>query len=61
MKKFLVFAALLFVMSAVVFAQELKFDGYLNSGLGVAVNDILQKRRPWLKPTPTKQTKFSSS
>jgi len=39
MKKFLVFAALLFVMSAAVFAQELKFDGYLNSGLGVVSND----------------------
>jgi len=39
MKKFLVFAALILASAAVVFAQELKFDGYLNSGLGVVVND----------------------
>jgi len=39
MKKFFVFSALLLVMSAAVFAQELKFDGYLNSGLGIVAND----------------------
>jgi len=38
-KKFLVFTALILVTAAVVFAQELKFDGYLNSGVGIAVND----------------------
>jgi len=38
-KKFFVFTALIFMLSAGVFAQDLKFDGYLNSGLGVAVND----------------------
>jgi hypothetical protein len=38
-KKFFVFAALILVTAAVVFAQELKFDGYLNSGLGVVAND----------------------
>ena len=39
MKKLFVFAALIFITAAVVFAQELKFDGYLNSGLGVVAND----------------------
>jgi len=39
MKKFFVFTALLLIMSAVVFAQELKFDGYLNSGLGIVADD----------------------
>jgi len=39
MKKFLVLAALILVSAAVVFAQELKFDGYLNSGVGVVAND----------------------
>jgi hypothetical protein len=38
-KVFLVFTALLLAASAVVFAQELKFDGYLNSGVGIATND----------------------
>ena len=32
-------AALMLSMSGVVFAQELKFDGYLNSGLGIVSND----------------------
>jgi hypothetical protein len=36
---FLVFTALIMTASAVVFAQELKFDGYLNSGLGIATSD----------------------
>jgi len=39
MKKFLVLAALVLITSTAVFAQELKFDGYLNSGLGVVTND----------------------
>jgi hypothetical protein len=39
MKKFLVLAALVLASAAVVFAQELKFDGYLNSGAGIAAND----------------------
>jgi hypothetical protein len=38
-KRLFVFAALILVMSAVVFAQDIKFDGYLNSGLGVVSND----------------------
>jgi len=38
-KSFFVFAALILVTSAVVFAQELKFDGYLNSGFGFVSND----------------------
>jgi hypothetical protein len=39
MKKFLVLAVLILVSAAVVFAQELKFDGYLNSGVGVVADD----------------------
>jgi len=39
MKKFLVLAAIIVVSATVVFAQELKFDGYLNSGLGVVADD----------------------
>ena len=39
MKKLLVLAALVLASAAVVFAQELKFDGYLNSGLGIVVDD----------------------
>jgi hypothetical protein len=38
-KNIFVFAALLLAVSAVVFAQELKFDGYLNSGVGIVAND----------------------
>ena len=32
-------AIMLLAMSGAVFAQELKFDGYLNSGLGIVSND----------------------
>jgi len=47
MKRLFVIAVLCAAMSAVaamagagaVFAQELKFDGYLNSGMGVVIND----------------------
>jgi hypothetical protein len=39
MKKLLVLAALILVSAAVVFAQELKFDGYLNSGVGFVADD----------------------
>jgi hypothetical protein len=36
---FLVFTVLILTASAVVFSQELKFDGYLNSGLGIVTSD----------------------
>ena len=39
MKRLMVIAVLCAVVSGVVFAQELKFDGYLNSGMGVVTND----------------------
>jgi hypothetical protein len=38
-KKLFVFAVLILASSAVVFAQDLKFDGYLNSGVGIVAND----------------------
>jgi len=43
MKKLFVFAALVLTASAVVFAQELKFDGYINSGLGVVASSSEDK------------------
>jgi hypothetical protein len=43
MKKWIVIAvlcaAMFAVMTGVIYAQELKFDGYLNSGMGVVYND----------------------
>jgi hypothetical protein len=39
MKKFLVLTALILAAAAAVFAQELKFDGYLNSGVGIVTDD----------------------
>ncbi|MCL2068013.1 MAG: hypothetical protein FWG99_11200 [Treponema sp.] len=39
MKKFFFAAMLIAVVSGAVFAQELKFDGYLNSGLGIIATD----------------------
>jgi len=47
-KELFVFMTLILVTSAVVFAQELKFDGYLNSGLGVVV-DNKEGSDPYLK------------
>jgi len=38
-KNFLVFTVLIFAAFTFVSAQELKFDGYLNSGVGIAAND----------------------
>jgi hypothetical protein len=32
-------AALLLITTGVMYAQELKFDGYINSGVGVVVNN----------------------
>jgi hypothetical protein len=48
MKKFFVVVALLVTMSGVIFAQELKFDGYLNSGMGV-VTDNNEDHDPYVK------------
>jgi hypothetical protein len=39
MKRLMVIAVLCAAISSAVFAQELKFDGYLNSGMGVVFND----------------------
>ncbi|MDR2952241.1 MAG: hypothetical protein LBU82_03265 [Treponema sp.] len=39
MKKLVIIAVCIAVMSGVLYAQELKFDGYINSGLGIAAND----------------------
>ena len=39
MKRFVVIAVLIALMAGAVYAQELKFDGYVNSGLGVVASD----------------------
>jgi hypothetical protein len=39
MKKLVVIAVCIAVMSGILYAQELKFDGYINGGLGVVAND----------------------
>jgi len=39
MKRLMVIAVLCAVVSGAICAQELKFDGYLNSGMGVVFND----------------------
>jgi len=39
MKRLMVIAVLCAIVSGAVYAQELKFDGYLNSGMGVVFND----------------------
>jgi len=39
MKKLIVIAVLFAVLAGAIYAQELKFDGYLNSGLGIVAND----------------------
>jgi hypothetical protein len=39
MKKLTVIAVCIALMSGVLYAQELKFDGYINSGLGFVTND----------------------
>jgi hypothetical protein len=48
MKKLFVFAALILVSAAVIFTQELKFDGYLNSGVGIVANNK-KGERPYFK------------
>jgi hypothetical protein len=47
-KSLFVFGALILAASAVVFTQELKFDGYLNSGVGIVANDR-EGDEPYLK------------
>jgi hypothetical protein len=47
-KKLFMFAALILVTSAFVFAQDIKFDGYLNSGLGVVFDDN-EDHDPYIK------------
>jgi len=39
MKRLFGIAAAMVLLTGAVFAQELKFDGYINSGLGVVIND----------------------
>jgi len=39
MKKLILIALMISVSAGIVFAQELKFDGYLNSGMGVVYDD----------------------
>jgi len=39
MKKKIAIAVMTVFLAGTIYAQELKFDGYLNSGLGVAVDD----------------------
>ena len=39
MKRLLVITVLVTVISAAIYSQELKFDGYINSGLGFVFND----------------------
>jgi hypothetical protein len=39
MKRLMIIAVLTVGISGAVFAQDLKFDGYLNSGVGVVAND----------------------
>jgi len=39
MKKLVVISLMCVLLAATVYAQELKFDGYINSGLGIVVND----------------------
>ena len=40
MKKLSAVAVLITLMAGVVFTQEVKFDGYVNSGLGIVSTDI---------------------
>ena len=44
MKKLMVFMVLAILMSGASYAQELKFDGYLNSGMGVVSTNIKESR-----------------
>jgi hypothetical protein len=48
MKRLIIIAVLIAAMSGAVYAQELKFDGYLNSGMGV-VFDNNEDHDPYLK------------
>ena len=40
MKRIVVIAAAFFMLTGVVFAQDLRLDGYFNTGLGIISNDV---------------------